>query len=1118
MIMDSKSIHDGCWAWVIEMLIRARDAIQGLTQKHVQLDGIEAVEIAKVTAKARGAAATTEIRDINNHAIKADELAHASMKFRDTGDQQASMDLAHEAYEASVSAVTAAVAAMSLRVRAAHNAACAAAVPKNDIDEDSVGDAAEREPENKEGDEGDGSSEDDCNCDATLDDFPFNNFETNRDMMNRTSLNEEALLIRSEIEGISKPIRLGINVCGKQYIDVPPMGMEERLIRIAATGNKNWRRALVNMAGKLATKHCYCTGDRDIGDICHWKKNGDLDGDDLPSIQVPPPIGAQDGMEIAFPDNMVVFSRTHEVVCKFLEGCGLKRTMPVGQEASRFSIKRLPNVSVELNTLQKDETTGVWGDAKVTNHKYKVALADVGRIKVGFILEMLDLTSKCTVEMMNRSAVLHEKHLAAIKAETLPDYNDFLSLPILGRGWTIWAKQPGLCPTDFIPTLLAGSQVKFYDIDITSDVAGTLHAPNFEKSIKKNNGEIDNTHRCGRNTVKQKPKQEMLFRDKGVNHVMLTGTTAYNKVCETITSPGIMEDEPGQKLNFLANPSTKSLKERFRDPIMYRVGITRLETRHGFPPLNSDGISYNQGSLVPAACVPTYEEVLNEHKQHRQLLIQDWKNNLRQCSIEEHLLQIESRISHALGVYIPAMGVFKSNAVKQKTMSQKRANGQPDGCMIYFHNSLTSKCTGTMINSTFNKNGSIIEDGCKTVARVAVWGTPVGKRNLLYVLVAGPGACIENSFNEKKIRPGFDIMRNCWFRPFHIDEDQSTISTAVVQKSIVNSPRMMWPPAKNGQYKGRTYRKYAACDANMTCVGVDNSKLHHLKLGIMRKDIFPDYRKMGGFNMKLTPKSMQGGPLGRCDTRWNEVVTESIAVSEADAPKGVGNTQLNTLGYEYNIVSSFWIGSTAGGEKSKPKATLRLLVGGDVYAVQHRPNALIARLKETCARRVLQVRRTDSEVGMEWKLELDTVKGKIYYSSTDETADLPNSCTSIPANVWLPILEYREGVSKKNKARNITVELDTDETQANLDPKRYKRYNLPNSIGKSVVSYARDSDTTISELHNQGTHELRREGINLTKVKCPGETNSSKEPLISIRENGSVVVTNHETGNKRARV
>jgi len=304
-----------------------------------------------------------------------------------------------------------------------------------------------------------------------------------------------------------------------------------------------------------------------------------------------------------------------------------------------------------------------------------------------------------------------------------------------------------------------------------------------------------------------------------------------------------MEDEPGQKLNFLANPSTKSLKERFRDPILYRVGITRLETRHGFPPLNSDGISYNQGSLVPAACVPTYEEVLNEHKQHRQLLIQDWKNNLRQCSIEEHLLQIESRISHALGVYIPAMGVFKSNAVKQKTMSQKRANGQPDGCMIYFHNSLTSKCTGTMINSTFNKNGSIIEDGCKTVARVAVWGTPVGKRNLLYILVAGPGACIENSFNEKKIRPGFDIMRNCWFRPFYIDEDQSTISTAVVQKSIVNSPRMMWPPAKNGQYKGRTYRKYAACDANMTCVGVDNSKLHHLKLGIMRKDIFPDYRK-----------------------------------------------------------------------------------------------------------------------------------------------------------------------------------------------------------------------------------------------------------------------------------
>jgi hypothetical protein len=84
MIMDSKSIHDGCWAWVIEMLILARDAIQGLTQKHVQLDGIEAVEIAKVTAEARGAAATTEIRDINNHAIKADELAHASMKFRDT--------------------------------------------------------------------------------------------------------------------------------------------------------------------------------------------------------------------------------------------------------------------------------------------------------------------------------------------------------------------------------------------------------------------------------------------------------------------------------------------------------------------------------------------------------------------------------------------------------------------------------------------------------------------------------------------------------------------------------------------------------------------------------------------------------------------------------------------------------------------------------------------------------------------------------------------------------------------------------------------------------------------------------------------------------------------------
>ncbi len=57
-------------------------------------------------------------------------------------------------------------------------------------------------------------------------------------------------------------------------------------------------------------------------------------------------------------------------------------------------------------------------------------------------------------------------------------------------------------PRDFVPALIAAAQIRFANMDLTSDIRGTLNADRLTEVMKLKHSISCLRHQCGLNTVK----------------------------------------------------------------------------------------------------------------------------------------------------------------------------------------------------------------------------------------------------------------------------------------------------------------------------------------------------------------------------------------------------------------------------------------------------------------------------------------------------------------------------------------------------------------------------------------------------------------------------------------
>ena len=907
--------------------------------------------------------------------------------------------------------------------------------------------------------------------------LPGKGFKTSTSERGETSEEEHRRLRSDEqINGINKPLNLGPNVDGITPMRMEPMTVGDRLIRITAPKCIDRKAAMKHMTKTLATTQSLQTGRGDISGLCHWKQNGSVYDQDLPAIDSHPFYNASTGQIETMPmicDSMTNFALDsnqdlpYSTIChSFFYHCGLdgKGLAPRDGVHEHYAIAKIASSSVPLPTLCMENDKYVLKNDAI-NCKYKIQLADVGIPKLGLILRMLRYASGIGVREMNELNHL-EKQQRESEVRKAPDYNVGVSDELLRLRADIWANLP---PRDFVPALIAAAQMRFANMDLTSDMRGTLNADQLTAAMKAKSISCLK-HTCGRNTVKLEPQYTIL---KDQTEILCTGLTVYNKFCETMTSFESRSDEIGQKWNKALNPSTVGLKAAFRDAQFYRNGMTRAETRHSSTTApDREGKRSIGGNRAPSTFVPSIEELIAAHTKFVSLVVDEWPEFLVRCSFQNHIQQIEGFIAGGCptGVYFGDMAVLKSAGVTEG-MSKREANKQPNGFIVHFFNSLTRKFIGTTVHSKVDKNGGTSINGFTLFLRNLAWGGLIGQKYTVYMCVAGPGACITNSCEEATVLTGkgYVDLNNYYFRCFSAE-----VITDDTAGQGINNPRLLWLSGKTGQFTGPELRhkKYQDADTDLRLIGVDNSQLSSIKLGIMRLNFTGNHDDMGGYRIELQREDGAGSAFNLHDTDGT-AITESKRIECDTTVSIVPDTPINKLQCFGIEVSLYCYQSTR----------IKIRAGGDWYKVPRDDTAkLQAALEASWTKHLLVVRRVpkpNGRSGILWELHRTAADGKISkVSSADRGEGAILQQGTIPEGNWLEILE----LCKLERQGHVcyTVRLRLEDRDAT--------FRLPDRIGEKVTEYIKSAKVDTTVFQGWSLHRKRSKGEPDVELKCNNST------------------------------
>ena len=879
-----------------------------------------------------------------------------------------------------------------------------------------------------------------------------------------TSDQEEARLKQQGVDGIGNSLYLGKNVDDRPVI-LLPMNPDEALIRIPLPNSKSTGTMIENTTKLIAQN--LKTGSRDISHIEFWHDGAK----DRPHLAVEP------GRTETFCDNMTLWAFEMFLVIRFFE-CFDLSSQKNGEASSRFKVNGCGNESLLRETIcRKSDNDKTLIKCKKTNRKFKVMLCGVPMSTNIAIHKVLSFVRTLSLDTLNSEEKLTEA-----------------SLQFKEQNWREFH------PKKLLNALVYASQLKYIDTDLATDYGGTLHINNLEAVIKSEKHRCV-AHKCGRNMVRMAP----ITTESKENVNLKTQGKFYNKVAETATSSSARSREIGQKLHYLLNPSTPSLKDTFRN--FHNEGITRFETTHS--------------SVNDSGEVPDILEMLSVHESLASPLTIFWNETLVQCSIHDHIKQLEIAAECSVATMFPHMTSLKRSSLKKGTMSTAKANKEPEGCIVHYYNSETTKFIGNMIHSQLQRYGNTRIEGFQQLAQNLAWGSLCGKSPILAICVAGPGMCLCDG--EICTDEGFDVKRCLYFRLVHADVISGLINSSSegAGSNLATEKRRMLMAGKTGLFSGKGSLGFT--DTDMQLIGVNLDCLDNLRISLMDKKFEPSYENMGhllislrpltaagmedGLNQNMCPFELAGAESGslagisaQLDVESKEeglIEGESTCISEVHRLVAGVEGRLVPIGSlpRAKVRAKKYYDQTSPGrvmlgEKKKGK-TLVILAGGDKYKVpDHASNGLLEAIKENEAlgiKRQLYVWQ-DADGKFRWEFDTDTAEP--VYMDNSQTC----KAALIPERTWMEIAEIGEMQHAKGGKQMFARIKESDGN---------KKYFLPLTIKEQLIEHTRQRNVGLRDLKGLC---LMRTGAGLVKTVPKSKHN---EPPILIVFTDGTEIRNH---------
>ncbi len=860
-----------------------------------------------------------------------------------------------------------------------------------------------------------------------------------------TSDQEEVRLLKQGVDGISKQLYLGKNVDGS-VMYLPPMLPAEKLLRVDLTNHKSMKTLLDAVAKLIAQKPL--TGKRDICGVKCWLHS---DGRARPQLKSAPKRTA------LFCDNMCVWACEMSHVLQLFRCFDLcDRVVQGGDATQRFGVGGCCKASLHRETVGwlSEEGDGLLVRRMKENHQYKVMLCSVPLSVITTIHRVLEFARTLSLEVLNSEE--------RFNAETV----DFRV-----KNWQSHH------PKNLYLAAQYAARVKWIDTDIGRDWGGQLHPPRVKAVILENGGSCV-PHQCGSNMIRQAP---VITGSAGSQ--MTSQMKFYDKVHETISSSRARSDAIGQKIHYLLNPSTSSLRDTFR--AFHAVGVSRSESTHS---CDSDR-------------VPELEEMISVHESLSHPFEAEWGKTLVKCSIQAHLELVDAVVDSTCAVYLPHLGCLKSASLKQGGIGSRVANKQAEGVCIHYLDTKTKKFIGNYVHSRLGRYGGAVTEGWQQLCLNLAWGSLCGQPPVVAICVAGPGMCLrDGSICEDD---GFDVKRSLYFR--------TMVATEVVVGAGPPEPRTMLLAGATGLYSGVESLRFAETDLNL--IGVDLSCLRNLRIEVMDKTFEPTFINMGGRTIELRPLSGDPTPAPAVSTVLE--LTASVSDVEEGGSTCSSETRWRVASAERRtypvsllprskvLVSKVSVETGAGrvrkGEK-KGRRSVYLLAGGDHYQVpEYALKELLDRFTEDEARGVvrrLYVWRNEDD-RFRWEFAVDPFD-PIY----SDNAQI-NKASSIPAQEWHEVLDFGE----KPHARGGKQMFVRIQKQGREDS---GKFFMPVTVKELLLDHVRRRGISLSDL--KGWRLIRTaEGL----VKTVPSSKNNEPPIVLLDGNG-ISISNHPSSSDAA--